>query len=89
MIISFWCKELFINSFKRGPILQVAFVPIGYPGLDNSVLPVNIYTSPAVFSILVSVLLNLLILFKFNEYAIYTIGENNEDLKRQKIDGKI
>lgn len=44
----------------------MAFTPIGYPGLSNNVIHVDMYTAPAWFASIVS-LLSVLFIFIFLE----------------------
>ena len=54
-----------------GPVLQAILVPIGFPGLIRSNLfHLNMYTSPAILSILIYFILTILIMYKFNEYLV-------------------
>ncbi|CAF0817949.1 unnamed protein product [Brachionus calyciflorus] len=58
-------------GFIIGPVLQAALVPIRYPGLiEMKGFHLNMYTSPAILSVLIYLVLILLIVFKFNEYVV-------------------
>lgn len=58
---------------------QVAFTPIGYPGLSKGVFHVDMYTSPAWFASIIS-LLSVIFIFIFLEenYAGLDQGADTE-----------
>ena len=54
-----------------GPVMQAALVPLNYPGAVHSKwFHLNVYSSPAFFSMLIYVTLIVLLIFKFNEYVV-------------------
>ena len=56
---------------SSGPVLQAALVPIGFPGLIRSDgFHLNMYTSPALLSILIYLALGFLYVRKFHEYVV-------------------
>jgi MFS transporter, ceroid-lipofuscinosis neuronal protein 7 len=58
-------------GFIIGPVLQAALVPIGYPGLVNvTEFHFNMYTAPALISVLIYLGLAILYLVYFNEYVV-------------------
>ncbi len=60
-----------MEPYSRGPIIQAAFVPIRYPGVYEATwLHLNLYTSPAILSIFIYLVLFVVIQLKFNEYHI-------------------
>ena len=55
----------------------MAFVPLGYPGVLNiNEFHLNMYTSPACFSIVLYIFLVLLIIKMFNEYVVLDLQGN-------------
>lgn len=69
MLVSLFDKQKII--LISGPLIQVAFVPIGYPGkVAYDWLRLNIYTTPATFSIFVYAVLFIVVAIYFNEYAV-------------------
>ena len=60
-----------VLKHTSGPVLQAALVPLNYPGaIDSKWFHLNVYSSPAFFTILIYVTLILLLVFKFNEYVV-------------------
>lgn len=64
-------------GFIIGPVVQIAMVPIGYPGLVHiESLHLDLYTSPAILSAIVGVI-NIILLFAvFKEHRV----DNDEDI---------
>ncbi len=78
---------------NSGPVLQAAFVPIGYPGPVNiDAFHFNMYTSPALMSIIIYLGLALLMVRYFNEYVVLDNAIQNDTAKIVEIntgtDGK-
>ncbi|RNA24089.1 Major facilitator superfamily domain-containing 8 [Brachionus plicatilis] len=65
-------------GFIIGPVLQALLVPVGFPGIiDVKAFHLNFYTSPAVLSIIIYLILIGIVLLKFNEYVV--IDNKNVD----------
>ena len=64
-------------GFIIGPVIQIAMVPIGYPGIVHiESLHLDLYTSPAILSAIVGVI-NIILLFAvFKEHRV----DNDEDI---------
>jgi len=72
-ILIFIHYYIFFSLFylNRGPVLQAALVPLNYPGvIDSQWFHLNVYSSPAFFSIIIYGTLVLLLIVKFNEYVV-------------------
>jgi hypothetical protein len=71
---------------NSGPVLQAAFVPIGYPGPVNiDAFHFNMYTSPALMSIIIYLGLALLMVRYFNEYVVLDNAIQNDTAKIVEI----
>jgi hypothetical protein len=59
-------------------VLQAALVPLGYPGSINSAyFHLNMYTSPALLSIIIYAVIVVIIFYKFNEYVVLEQDSQN------------
>ena len=75
--------------------MQAAFVPIGFPGpVNTDAFHFNMYTSPALMSIVIYLGLALVMLRYFNEYVVLDNATQNDVAKIIEIntnteDGKL
>jgi hypothetical protein len=59
-------------------VLQAALVPLGYPGaINSSYFHLNMYTSPALLSIIIYASIVVIIFYKFNEYVVLEQDSQN------------
>uniref|UniRef100_A0A8R1EBA9 MFS domain-containing protein n=1 Tax=Caenorhabditis japonica TaxID=281687 RepID=A0A8R1EBA9_CAEJA len=68
----------YVIGMTLGPGIQVAFTPIGYPGLSNNVIHVDLYTAPAWFASIVS-LVSVLFIFIFLEENYAGVDREDDD----------
>ncbi|CAP33863.1 Protein CBG15681 [Caenorhabditis briggsae] len=68
----------YVIGMTFGPGIQVAFTPIGYPGLASGPIHVDMYTSPAWFASIIS-FLSVLFIFIFLEENYAGIDESADD----------
>ncbi len=70
--------EIELFFIHSGPVLQAALVPLGYPGSVNfSYFHLNMYTSPALLSIIIYAAIIVIIFYKFNEYVVLEQDSQN------------
>ena len=84
--IFFRLKIFKILSITSGPVVQAAFVPIGFPGpVNTNAFHFNMYTSPALMSIIIYLGLVILMLRYFNEYVVLDNAIQNDTTKIVEI----
>jgi hypothetical protein len=55
-------------------------VPFGYPGVVTLIaFPLNMYTSPALFSFIIYLFLFWVIVYKFHEYVVLDVNVINQN----------